>query len=165
MSNDVAHKRWWQIFEVVVGIPFLAAIALHFAVPLRLPRTALAPAIVAAGVALISAGVALVVLARREFARRGQPTDPGQPTSTLVTSGVFAISRNPLYLGGVAVLLGIALAFKLPWALVLLVPALVACHVVLIVPEERYLAAMFGEDYRAYAASVHRWIGRVRRSR
>jgi protein-S-isoprenylcysteine O-methyltransferase Ste14 len=165
MSNEVAHKRWWQIFEVVFGLPFLAAIALHYAVPLRLPRTSFAPAIVAAGVALIIAGVALVVLARREFARRGQPTDPGQPTSALVTSGVFAVSRNPLYLGGVAVLLGIALAFRLPWALVLLVPALVACHFVLIAPEERYLAAMFGAEYRAYAASVHRWIGRVRRSR
>ena len=34
MSNDVAHKQWWQIFEVVFGIPFLAAILLQFAVPL-----------------------------------------------------------------------------------------------------------------------------------
>jgi protein-S-isoprenylcysteine O-methyltransferase Ste14 len=134
-------------------------------VPLRLPRTSFAPAIVAAGIALIVAGVALVVLARREFARRGQPTDPGQPTSMLVTTGVFAVSRNPLYLGGVAVLLGIALAFKLPWALVLLAPALVACHAVLIAPEERYLAAMFGEEYRAYAGSVRRWIGRSRPGR
>jgi protein-S-isoprenylcysteine O-methyltransferase Ste14 len=165
MANEVAHKRWWQIFEVVFGLPFLAAIALHYAMPLRLPRTSFAPAIVAAGIALIIAGVALVVLARREFARRGQPTDPGQPTSALITSGVFAVSRNPLYLGGVAVLLGIALAFRMPWALVLLVPALVACHVVLIAPEERYLAAMFGEEYRAYAASVRRWIGRSRPGR
>ena len=46
---------------------------------------------------------------------------------------------------------------------VLLLPALVACHYVLIGPEERYLAARFGEEYCMYAASVHRWIGRARR--
>ncbi|MBA3471128.1 MAG: isoprenylcysteine carboxylmethyltransferase family protein [Herpetosiphonaceae bacterium] len=163
MSNEVAHKQWWQIFEVVFGIPFLAAILLQLAVPLALPSTVLTPAIIAGGATLIIAGVTLVVLARREFAQRGQPTDPGLSTSTLVTSGVFAVSRNPLYLGGVCVLLGIALAVNLPWVLGLLVPSLIACHFVLIVPEEQYLAATFGEEYRRYAAAVHRWIGRVRR--
>jgi protein-S-isoprenylcysteine O-methyltransferase Ste14 len=165
MSNDAAHKSWWQTFEAVFGVPFLVAIALQVAVPLALPRGFLTPAIVPGGAALSIAGVALVVLARREFARRGQPTDPGRPTTRLVTTGVFSISRNPLYLGGVCILVGIALALDLPWVLVLLPPALVACHYVLIAPEERYLAARFGEDYAIYAASVHRWLGRSRGSR
>ncbi len=165
MSTDAAHKRWWQIFEVVFGIPFLAAIALQLAVPLSLPHVFPTPAIVAGGAALIVVGAAFVVLARRELAQHGQPTDPGHPTSKLVTTGVFSVSRNPLYLGGICVLVGIALAANLPWVLVLLVPALVACHYVLIAPEERYLAAKFGEEYAPYAASVHRWLGRARRSR
>jgi protein-S-isoprenylcysteine O-methyltransferase Ste14 len=161
MSTDVAHKRWWQTFEVVFGIPFLAAIALQLAVPLPLPRAFLTPAIIAAGAALIIVGAALVVLARREFAQQGQPTDPGLATSKLVTTGVFSVSRNPLYLGGLCILVGTALAVNLPWVFVLLLPALVACHYVLIAPEERYLAAKFGEQYRTYAASVHRWLGRA----
>src|SRR6266508_1953220 len=165
MSTDVAHTSWWQTFEVVFGIPFLAAIALQLAVPLSLPRGFLTPAILPAGAALIIVGAVLVVLARREFAQHGQPTDPGRPTSMLVTTGVFAISRNPLYFGGVCILVGIALALSLLWVLVLLLPALVACHYVLIAPEERYLAAKFGEEYRLYAASVHRWIGRKHISR
>ncbi len=165
MFMHVAHDSWWQIFEVVFGIPFLAAIALQRAAPLSLSRGSLTPAIILAGAALISVGAALVVLARREFAQHGQPTDPGLPTSKIVTTGVFAVSRNPLYLGGVCILVGIALALNLPWVLVLLLPALVACHYVLIVPEEKYLAVRFGEEYRMYAASVHRWIGRARRSR
>jgi protein-S-isoprenylcysteine O-methyltransferase Ste14 len=45
---------------------------------------------------------------------------------------------------------------------VLLIPSLVACHYILIAPEERYLAAKFGEEYRMYSASVQRWIGRAR---
>ncbi len=164
MSTDVAHKSWWQIFEIVFGIPFLAAIALQLTVPLSLPRGFLAPAIIAGGIALIILGVAFVVLARREFAHYGQPTDPGLPTSKVVTTGVFSVSRNPLYLGGVCVLAGIALAINLPWVLLLLLPALVACHYVLILPEEKFLAAQFREEYAMYAASVHRWLGRARRS-
>jgi protein-S-isoprenylcysteine O-methyltransferase Ste14 len=163
MSADSAHTRWWQIFEVVFGIPLLAAIALQRAAPLALPRGTLTPAVLPSGVALIVAGAAIVILARREFARHGQPTDPGRPTGAVVTTGVFSFSRNPLYLGGVFILVGIALVFDLAWLLVLLLPALIACHYVLIAPEERYLAAKFGEEYRAYAASVHRWIGPARR--
>ena len=163
MSKEAAHKRWWQTFEVVFGLPFLAAIALHLVTPLALPGTFLTPALVPGGLALIVVGLTLIVLARREFARRGQPTDPGRPTTQLVTTGVFSVSRNPLYLGGVCILIGIALALDLPWVLVALLPALVAAHYVLIVPEERYLATRFGEDYATYAASVHRWFGRARR--
>jgi protein-S-isoprenylcysteine O-methyltransferase Ste14 len=143
----------------------LAAIALQLAVPLSLPGGLLTPGLILGGAVLIILGVALIVLARREFAQRGQPTDPGLPTSKVVTTGVFSLSRNPIYLGAVCFLIGIALAVNLPWALVFLLPALVACHYVLIAPEERYLAAKFGEEYRTYAASVHRWIGRARRPR
>jgi len=162
MSADVAHKRWWQTFEVVFGVPFLFAIALQWVAPLSFPRSFLMPEITLTGIALIILGATLVVLARREFARFGQPTDPGQPTSNVVTTGVFSFSRNPLYLGGVCVLAGIALVFNLPWVLVLLLPALVACHYILIAPEEKYLAARFGQEYIVYAASVHRWLGRRR---
>ena len=110
-------------------------------------------------------GTVIIILARRQFTQHGQPTDPGRPTSQIITTGVFSISRNPLYLGGICIVVGIALALNLPWVLVLLIPALVGCHYVLVIPEERYLAAKFGEEYRTYAASVHRWIGRARHSR
>lgn len=163
MSTGAAHKRWWQTFEVVFGIPFLIGIALQLALPIVFPSGLLTPAIIPVGAALIVIGAGLVVLARRQFAQHGQPTDPGRPTSQLITTGVFSRSRNPLYLGGICVLVGLALALRLTWVLILLIPALVVCHYVLVVPEERYLAATFGEDYRAYAASVHRWIGRARR--
>jgi protein-S-isoprenylcysteine O-methyltransferase Ste14 len=164
MSNDVAHKSWWQIFEVVFGIPVLVAIALQLVVPISLPRGSLTPVLQLAGAILIVVGVGLAVLARREFAQYGQPTDPGLPTSKIISTGVFSISRNPLYLGGVFTLAGISLALNLPWVLILLLPSMVACHYILIAPEESYLAAKFGEQYRNYTATVHRWIGRRRKS-
>ena len=162
MTTDSAHKRRWQIFEVIFGVPFLAGIGLQLAVPVARPRGLHAFVIVLGGVVLVVLGLTFIVLARRELAQHGQPTDPGLPTSKLVTTGVFAISRNPLYLGGVCLLAGIALVFSLLGSFVLLLPAVVACHYLLIAPEERYLAAKFGMEYVQYAASVHRWLGRVR---
>ncbi len=160
MSTDVAHKSWWQIFEVIFGIPFLVAIVLQLVAPFSFPRGFLTPALIPGGVLLFIVGITLAVLARREFARFGQPTDPGHPTSQIVTTGIFSISRNPLYLGGVCMLAGISLALNFPWVLILLLPSIVACHYILILPEESYLTAKFGEKYRGYAATVHRWIGR-----
>jgi len=163
MSTEAAHKSRWETFEAVFGIPFLAGVALQFAVPVSLPGGFVTPASVLVGVVLVVVGAALVALARRELTRSGQPTGPGLPTGKVVTTGVFSISRNPIYLGGVCAMVGLALAVDLPWALLLYLPGLVACHHVLIVPEERYLSARFGEEYEAYAASVHRWVGRDRR--
>jgi protein-S-isoprenylcysteine O-methyltransferase Ste14 len=160
MSNDVAHKTWWQIFEVIFGIPFLAALGLQRVIPVSIPHGFLTTAVLPAGTVLIVAGIGLSVLARREFSRHAQPTDPGLPTSKIVTTGVFSISRNPLYLGGILILAGISFVFDLPWVLILLVPSIVVCYYVLIVPEENYLATKFGEQYRVYAMTVHRWIGR-----
>jgi protein-S-isoprenylcysteine O-methyltransferase Ste14 len=158
--NDVAHKSWWQIFEVVFGVPFLAALGLQWAAPISFPGGFLTLVLIPGGAVLMVVGVGLAVLARREFARYAQPTDPGLATSKLVTGGVFSVSRNPLYLGGVCILAGISLAFNLPWVIILLIPSMVGCHFILIVPEERYLAAKFGESYRKYSATVQRWIGR-----
>lgn len=156
MATDIAHKHWWQSFEV-----FLAVLVLQLAVPLSFPARALRHSFIIGSATLVIVGATLIVSARRALAQQGQPTDPGRPTSSLVTTGVFAVSRNPLYLGGVCILAGIALAFNLPWLLALLPPAIIACHYVLIAPEERYLAAKFGKEYEVYAASVRRWMGRI----
>ncbi len=160
MSEDSAHNRWWEISELVFGIPFILAIALEVAVPLAWPAGWLRLALIAPGAILIVLGIGIVVAARREFAQYGEHTDPGHPTNKIMTTGVFSISRNPLYLGIVIFIVGIALAFDLVWALILLVPSMVACHYILIAPEERYLTAKFGEEYIRYSRSVQRWVGR-----
>lgn len=157
---DSAHTSKWAIGEVVLGGPFLIGIAMHFIVPWSLPPGGLQQAASVIGLALSIIGLGLIVSTRREFAAQRQPTDPGQPTSRIVTTGVFAISRNPLYLGGVSVLLGLALMLNRLWAIAMLPVSIVLCHYILIVPEERYLAAKFSAEYRAYRASVQRWLGR-----
>jgi len=160
---DAAHKRWWPISEVVFGLPFLLGVALQLAAPLAFPAGWLTLIVRLGGLPLVAVGLAFIVSARREFGQRAQPTDPGHPTTAVVTTGAFAFSRNPIYLGATCLLLGIALAANWPWAAALIVPAVVACHYVLIVPEEQYLAAKFGDAYLSYVACVHRWLGCARR--
>ena len=160
MNVDSAHKSRWKIGEVVFGIPFLASIALQFVIPFSLSQGILRQALIPVGIALIIIGIGFIVLARRELAQYGQPTDPGHPTSKVVKTGVFAISRNPLYLGGSILLLGIALMLNTLWAIVMLLLSIIICHYVLILPEERYLARKFGNEYEEYIASVSRWLGR-----
>jgi protein-S-isoprenylcysteine O-methyltransferase Ste14 len=160
MNVDSAHKSNWAIGEVVFGIPFLFSIALNFMVPFSLPQGFFRPILIPVGIVMVILGIRLVSLARREFAAFHQPTDPGQATSKIITTGVFAQSRNPLYLGAVLVLLGLALAFNLLWVIIMLILSIMLCHYVLILPEEQYLAAKFGLEYNQYKASVHRWYGR-----
>jgi protein-S-isoprenylcysteine O-methyltransferase Ste14 len=160
MNVDSAHKSGWEIAEVVFGVPFLIGIAIQFMLPFSFPQGILRIALIPLGIVLISIGIGLVVLGRRELAHFRQPADPGRPTSRVVKTGVFAISRNPLYLGGALIILGIGLMLNMLWALVMLLLSLVLCHYMLIVPEEQYLAAKFGDEYREYAIAVHRWLGR-----
>ena len=164
MEPTSAHNRWWRIGEVVLGVPLLAAVGLQFVMPVRLPSGRSGLLLDIAGGALVLAGVVVIVLARRELGRHGQPTDPGRPTRRLVTTGIFSVSRNPLYLGAISFLAGLSLMVGLGWMLVLLVPTMIACHFILIVPEERYLIAKFGGEYRDYLDTVARWLGRRRRS-
>ncbi len=159
MNVESAHKSNWEISEVVFGIPFLIGLALHFVVPFSLPVWLLRLVLLIIGIVFMILGVGWIILARRELARFRQPTDPGRPTSQIVKTGVFAISRNPLYLGCVFFLLGVGFTFSSLWILLMLLVSIILCHYVLIVPEERYLAVKFGDEYQQYKASVRRWLG------
>ena len=151
-----------MIAEVVFGIPFLLGILMHFVDPFSLPqiRGIFRQILIPVGIVILIVGIGIIVLARTEFAHYDQPTDPGHPTSKVVKTGVFTISRNPLYLGSVFVFLGIALIFNLLWTIITLLISIIISHFILIIPEERYLAAKFGEEYNEYFVSVHRWLGR-----
>lgn len=161
MNVDSAHKSNWEIAEVIYGVPFLISIAMNYLFPFSMVQGIWRQGLLVFGIALIVGGIRLAVHARRAFAEFRQPTDPGRPTSKVIKTGVFAMSRNPLYLACVLIFLGLALALNMPWALAALLLSIILCHYVLILPEERYLKAKFGEEYEQYTASVNRWWGRT----
>lgn len=124
-----------------------------------LPGTALpAPWLRALAVALVAGGVGLMGMAVLAFARARTTVVPHRVPSALVDSGIYRLSRNPIYLGDVLVLIGWALWLGALGALVL-VPGLVyVLHQRFILPEEARMAARFGEAYRAFAARTRRWL-------
>ena len=160
MKADSAHKSKWVIAEVVFGVPFLLGLGLQFVFPLSFPPGIVHKILASIGTILIITSIGFIVLTRREFSHYDQTTDPGHPTSKVIKTGVFSISRNPLYLGSVIMFLGIALVISTYWALLVLLISIIVCHYILIIPEEKYLAAKFGVEYKEYTESVHRWLGR-----
>lgn len=66
--------------------------------------------------------------------------------------------RNPLYVGLDLIYIGLSLLINSLWGLLMLAPLLVVMHYGVILREERYLAARFGESYGRYRASVRRYL-------
>jgi protein-S-isoprenylcysteine O-methyltransferase Ste14 len=110
------------------------------------------------GVALLVVGGLLAVSFLDAFRRAGTPVDVRSPTTSLVTTGPYRISRNPGYVGLAFAYVGIATLARAPWAYLTLVPALVVVDRMVIVREERYLERRFGEEYVRYRARTRRWL-------
>jgi protein-S-isoprenylcysteine O-methyltransferase Ste14 len=104
------------------------------------------------------AGVVVLGVAVRQFRRAGTHVPTWQPTTALVTGGLYGRSRNPIYLGLIAAYLGLAILVDSPWALALLLPAVAVLRYGVVAREERYLETKFGQAYRDYMAQVRRWI-------
>lgn len=85
------------------------------------------------------------------------PVKPHTATS-LVTTGVFAFSRNPMYLGLLLFLFGFALQVNIVGGIPLLFLFALYINIYQIIPEERALAEKFGQEFQEYAQNVRRWI-------
>ena len=78
--------------------------------------------------------------------------------STLVTDGVFRFSRNPMYVGFAAALVGWAVCLAAPWTLLGPVAFVLYTNRFQVLPEERMMRAKFGGAYDEYRARVRRWV-------
>ena len=110
------------------------------------------------GTIVVIAGLFTMSAGRRALVRHGTNVNPSQPTTALVTDGVFRWTRNPLYVGVSVALCGIALIFSLDWVWLLIVPSCVILHFAVVRREELYLERKFGDAYRNYSRSVPRYL-------
>jgi protein-S-isoprenylcysteine O-methyltransferase Ste14 len=94
----------------------------------------------------------------RRFKRAGTTIRPFEDSSALVTDGLFAFSRNPIYLGAVVGLLGIFVVLGSLSPLAVIPPFVTIIRARFIAVEERMLEAAFGDAYRDYMKRVRRWI-------
>ena len=142
-------------------VVWVAVAFLMWLVSGRTPHLAIPSALrIGATVALTVAGVAILASARASLTAANttwHPTTPGQTTS-LVTTGVFGASRNPVYLGMLLVMLGFGVALSSPGAFLTSVLFVLYLDRFQIAPEERALTDKLGQEYLDYRARVRRWI-------
>ena len=136
-------------------IAIVIMVALHFSFPaaiiIRIPWNLV-------GMIPLAAGVILNLVADKDFKQHRTTVKPFEESTVLLTSGVYRLSRNPMYLGFELILIGVALLLGslTPLAVVLLFPLLMEAR--FIRAEERMLARQFGRSWSAYQEEVRRWI-------
>ncbi|MGN6461360.1 MAG: methyltransferase family protein [Pseudolabrys sp.] len=109
------------------------------------------------GALLLLAGLALAVSALGAFRSARTHPEPWKPSRALVTGGIFRWLRNPMYVGGLLILAGLSIALASDWMLVLTIGSMLLIHYGVVLREERYLTAKFGDAYRAYRDVVPRY--------
>jgi protein-S-isoprenylcysteine O-methyltransferase Ste14 len=142
-----------RLIEVIIliGLPILC----HFLFPIKIvvtrPYTYL-------GIVVMLLGLGLNIEAARHFRQVGTGFQLQGGGAALVTSGPFHFSRNPMYLGmliwllGLAVLLGSLISFVFPLLFYLLVNTFV------IPLEERHMEQLFGDEYHQFTQRTRRWL-------
>jgi protein-S-isoprenylcysteine O-methyltransferase Ste14 len=145
----VARPPLVYLASIVLGV------ILHFAWPISLLPRGVSPRF---GVPVVLVAIGLFLFAVRTLRAAGTPVPGNRPTTTIVRTGPYRFSRNPIYLAFSLFQLGIALWVNSLWLVVMLVPAVAVMSLVVIPREERYLEARFPSEYSSYKASVRRWL-------
>lgn len=115
------------------------------------------PGVVVGGIVFL-AGLALLVWSAVTFGRAGTQIQIDRPTTTIVESGPYRFTRNPIYTGMFLGLIGFSIVFDSLWLLILLVPFYLVIRYGVVAREEAYLERKFGDVYRAYKGRVRRWL-------
>jgi protein-S-isoprenylcysteine O-methyltransferase Ste14 len=139
----------------VVG--FLLGWWLHRALPFSIDGDGLGPVQALIGMALIVVGAVVFSWGLKTFSgRTGIMLQ--RPADTLVTSGPYQWSRNPMYVGYAGIYVGAAIVANTVWPLFVLPLVMITVIVAVIVREEGYLRSKFGDTYEAYCRRVGRWL-------
>ena len=141
----------------VIGLVF--AWPMHEAFPFHVGTTAaLMSWLTGIGAVILTAGTVVFWWGMATFARAQTGIMLQSPASQLVIMGPYRWSRNPMYVGFVAMYLGFALLMNSVWPLLLLPGVIIALEILVITREERYLRSIFGPEYEEYCRQVGRWI-------
>jgi protein-S-isoprenylcysteine O-methyltransferase Ste14 len=138
------------------GLAVIAGLALDWLVPWPFLPANLPAGWLGAMVFVLA--LALVAWAIVTITRAGSNVPTNLPTTTIVGSGPYRFTRNPIYLGMFLGLIGLAIAFDNPWLLMMLVPFALIIPYVVVAREEAYLERKFGDVYRGYRSRVRRWL-------
>jgi protein-S-isoprenylcysteine O-methyltransferase Ste14 len=111
-----------------------------------------------AGIVFAIAGLTIILTAILQMRRAKTNVEPWKPTTAILDTGLYAVSRNPIYVGMILIYTGIGFLFDLIWFLPPLAAVLLTIHYGVILREEKYLTRKFGDEYLNYKNRVRRWI-------
>lgn len=126
--------------------------------PLPLPGHGPATLRLVASVAILLLACGIFVAAVRQLRGHHTTPNPYHPTTTVVSSGVYRLSRNPIYVAMMLLVLALALGAGTAWLFGSLVILFSLLHFGVVLREERYLSAKFGAAYDDYRVRVRRWL-------
>jgi protein-S-isoprenylcysteine O-methyltransferase Ste14 len=136
-------------------IPILASLVIEWFVPTSLVHGTFRWII---GVLFFLAGIALNVGGFIAQKRAGTDPIPFNPSTRIVSHGLYRFTRNPMYIGFALCTLGLAILVDSAWMLLAVPIGLVLIDRIVITREERYLERKFGEEYLNYKRRVRRWV-------
>ena len=110
------------------------------------------------GAILAIGSIVLFIKSVRIFSERNEKLHPRSISTQIFKDGPFKVSRNPIYLAMVFLLIGVGLMFNSLWFLYAGFIIFIMLHYGVIIPEENYLEKEFGKDYLEYKKSVRRWL-------
>ncbi|MBA3656855.1 MAG: isoprenylcysteine carboxylmethyltransferase family protein [Gemmatimonadaceae bacterium] len=150
----------WFPPPLIYVIGLLAAFTLsRIFPPVNVPDVIGAPMVVYAYFVLFLAlGVLMLLWAFGTFKRAGTAILPISPTSQVVESGPYQLTRNPMYVAMSFIYLGLGALVSWGYSILLLPVVLIVIYLYVIRREERYLTAKFGQEYLEYKERVRRWI-------
>lgn len=140
---------------IILLIHIFAAFLLNwlFPLPFAFPNM-----LVLVGFLLILSSFGLAASAAGQFMKARTTLDPHGSTTNIVTTGPYRLSRNPIYLGFVCILIGSSFAFRTYWGLILSPVFMLLLYQLVIKHEEAYLTEKFGDAYTSYTSRVRRWL-------
>jgi protein-S-isoprenylcysteine O-methyltransferase Ste14 len=138
------------------ALAIVAGLALNWLMPLPFMPDAVPAGWL--GAIVFALAFALFVWAAVTMTRAGSNVPTNMPTTTIVETGPYGFTRNPIYLGMMVGLVGLAIGFDSLWLLLTLVPFALVIHYGVVVREEAYLERKFGDVYLGYRSRVRRWL-------
>jgi protein-S-isoprenylcysteine O-methyltransferase Ste14 len=153
MAKDAPNIKVFP--PLATAIALVAQLALWWFAP---ADYAASSSVLWAGVTVLALSVILPVSGVITFKRAGTNVNPHKSTLKIVTNGPYRITRNPMYLGMVLFQIGLGLTMANPWAAPAAILLWAALHFGVVLKEEAYLTAKFGDDYTTLLTTTRRWV-------
>lgn len=143
------------VFLVTIFVSIMIAVGLFgFGVHFKFPNQAIV------SLAIFGLGLIVIAIGGYTFRKHKTTVNPMNPelTTSLVTNGIYRISRNPMYIGFLSCLLASALFIGNFTNFLLLPMYIILVNKLYIAPEEKALRKLFKEDFEIYSSEVSRWF-------